>query len=213
MLRSFLAEAARRNIPAIGGPPESDALHTLGLSLPVRPPLLRADCNRCSGLCCVSLAFDRSRHFAIDKAAGVPCPHLTHADRCRIHQRLGECGFAGCARYDCLGAGQRVTEEVLPGRHWRDGREQARRLFEAFRVLRRVHEALELLAAASRLPLTQHQRTECHRLAQLLAPEPPWTERTLADVEDGPVFVELRSFLASLRGSVERRGRRHLPTL
>ncbi len=180
----------------------------------MRQPPLSPDCDRCAALCCVSLAFDRSSQFAFDKPAGVPCPHLTRADRCRIHERLDERGFGGCARYDCRGAGQRVSAEVLPGRHWRQDPEAALRMFEAFRVLRRIHDALELLASASRLCLTRGERTRCARLMRLLAPEGPWSERTLAELEAGPVFSELRSFLASLGGAVERsRARKRLVVL
>jgi len=179
----------------------------------MRLPSLSADCARCTALCCVSLAFDRSHQFGLDKPAGVPCPHLTHADRCRIHTRRHERGFGGCVRYDCLGAGQRVSE-VLPGSHWRQSAEAAQRVFEVFRQLRRVHEALELLMNAARLPLAPKQKAECSRIARLLTPEQPWTQQSLAELEDSPVFDALQDFLASLREHVERpRRRRRLPVL
>jgi len=174
-------------------------------------PEFAADCRRCAALCCVSLAFDRSRQFAFDKPAGLPCPHLSPDDRCCIHHRLVERGFAGCARYDCLGAGQRVTEEVLPGCHWREGPAAAGRVFEAFRVLRNIHAALELLDSAASLPLSSSELESCRRLSRRLAPATPWTEPALAELEDGPVFHEVRAFLESLRGSVARSGQRRLP--
>jgi hypothetical protein len=71
---------------------------------------LRADCARCSGLCCVALPFARSADFAIDKPAGTPCLHLRADFRCGIHARLREEGFPGCVAYDCFGAGQRATQ-------------------------------------------------------------------------------------------------------
>ncbi|MDR3081083.1 MAG: pentapeptide repeat-containing protein, partial [Streptomyces sp.] len=37
---------------------------------------LRADCSSCFALCCVALPFAASADFAIDKAAGTPCPNL-----------------------------------------------------------------------------------------------------------------------------------------
>jgi len=70
---------------------------------------LRADCSRCTALCCTVTAFGRSADFAIDKPAGVPCLHLLTDFRCGIHDRLTERGFPGCRAFDCLGAGQRVT--------------------------------------------------------------------------------------------------------
>ena len=69
----------------------------------------RGDCGRCAALCCFALALDRGPHFAIDKPAGVACPHQSEDHRCAIHSRLTASGFAGCARYDCLGAGQLAT--------------------------------------------------------------------------------------------------------
>lgn len=178
----------------------------------MQQPELVADCARCAALCCVGLAFDHSRHFAFDKPAGVPCRHLTRADRCGIHQRLEEHGFGGCARYDCLGAGQRVTSEVFPGRHWREGAPDADRLFEAFRVLRRVHEALQLLNSAARLPLSRSERATCTRLTRRLAPATPWTEQTLSELEASSVFHDVRGFLAALKDTVLRSdARKRLP--
>ena len=70
----------------------------------------RGDCGRCAGLCCVALAFDRGPLFGFDKQAGEVCRHLDATHRCAIHDRLEREGFAGCASYDCLGAGQLATE-------------------------------------------------------------------------------------------------------
>lgn len=69
----------------------------------------RGDCGRCAALCCLALALDRGPHFALDKPAGEICPHQSEDHRCTIHARLAESGFAGCAAYDCLGAGQLAT--------------------------------------------------------------------------------------------------------
>jgi hypothetical protein len=73
------------------------------------PESFRGDCGRCAALCCVALALDRGPHFAIDKPAGEACPHQAADHRCAIHSRLAQSGFAGCAAYDCLGAGQLAT--------------------------------------------------------------------------------------------------------
>lgn len=69
---------------------------------------LRGDCGRCAALCCTLLSFEAGPHFAFDKPAGEGCHHLRGV-RCAIHARLGSTGMAGCAAYDCLGAGQLVT--------------------------------------------------------------------------------------------------------
>ena len=82
---------------------------------PAGPGLaLRADCAQCVGLCCVAPAFAVSADFAIDKAAGQPCPNLQADFRCGIHAGLRDRGFRGCAVYDCFGAGQRVSRHVAP---------------------------------------------------------------------------------------------------
>jgi uncharacterized protein YjbI with pentapeptide repeats len=114
---------------------------------------LRADCAGCSGLCCVAPAFAISADFAIDKPAGTACPNLQPDFRCGIHAHLRTAGFPGCTAYDCFGAGQRVTRETLAGNDWRavDAREAAR-VFEAFQVMRQLHELLWYLADALSRP-------------------------------------------------------------
>src|SRR5688500_9832767 len=96
---------------------------------------LRADCAQCDARCCVALAFDRSTLFACDKPAGERRRNLTTCGSCAIHGQLAARGFAGCERSDCLGAGQRVTQEIFPVRSWREGQETARVMFDAFSVL------------------------------------------------------------------------------
>ncbi|MDO8107347.1 pentapeptide repeat-containing protein [Isoptericola sp. b441] len=107
---------------------------------------LRADCSRCVALCCVAPAFERSAQFAITKAAGVPCPHLT-GRLCSIHGELRARGFSGCAVYDCFGAGQRLTAELVDG--------DAGSFSAAGALLasaRAWHEMAWYLDAAARLP-------------------------------------------------------------
>ncbi|MEU6419571.1 pentapeptide repeat-containing protein [Streptomyces spiralis] len=116
-------------------------------------PDLRGDCARCFGLCCVALPFAASADFAIDKPAGKPCPNLQGDHRCGIHARLRQKGFTGCTVYDCFGAGQKVSQVTFAGRDWRDGsREDARRMFEVFPVVRQLHELLWYLTEALGLP-------------------------------------------------------------
>lgn len=118
-------------------------------TLPDRDRLsLRADCERCFGLCCVAPAFAASADFAIDKPAGQPCPHLRPDSRCGIHDRLRQRGFAGCAVYDCFGAGQKVAQVTFEGRDWRQAPQTARQMFDVFAVMRQLHELLWYLAEA-----------------------------------------------------------------
>jgi uncharacterized protein YjbI with pentapeptide repeats len=109
---------------------------------------LRADCSRCQGLCCVAPAFARSADFAVDKPAGRPCPQLRSDLRCGIHADLRERGFAGCAVFDCFGAGQQVVQATFAGRDWRDGPGTAASMFAVFDVMRQLKELLWYLAEA-----------------------------------------------------------------
>ncbi|MFQ1002866.1 pentapeptide repeat-containing protein [Modestobacter sp. SSW1-42] len=135
---------------------------------------LRADCSRCVGSCCVAPAFAASADFAIDKPAGTPCPNLRADSRCGIHDRLRDRGFAGCTVFDCLGAGQRVTQHTLGGRDWRGDPEVAATLSAVFPVMRQLTELLWHLTEAGTLlpdgPLrtaveAARARTEQHTLA------------------------------------------------
>jgi uncharacterized protein YjbI with pentapeptide repeats len=116
---------------------------------------LRAECERCVGLCCVAPAFSASADFAIDKAAGRPCPNLQTDFRCGIHANLRDLGFGGCAAYDCFGAGQRVSQDLFAGADWRTDPGIAPGMFAAFVVVRQLHELLWYLAEALRLPATR----------------------------------------------------------
>jgi hypothetical protein len=103
----------------------------------------------------VGTAFARSTDFAIDKPAGVPCPHLAPGPDdfgCTIHDRLPESGFPGCAAFDCFGAGQRVVQHTYAGTTWRDAPESAAEMFAVFTVVRALHELLWYLGEAIRLP-------------------------------------------------------------
>jgi len=116
---------------------------------------LRADCAQCVGLCCVVPAFSVSADFAIDKAAGQPCPNLGADFRCGIHAALRDLGFRGCAVYDCFGAGQRVSRAVVARADWWADPGIAPGLVTAFAVVRQLHELLWYLAEALELTATR----------------------------------------------------------
>lgn len=109
---------------------------------------LAADCSRCVALCCVALPFARSVEFAFDKAADEPCRHLNGSFGCSIHDRLRVDGMAGCATYDCYGAGQRAVE-LVPAHDRSAAAARVRR--DAFGVLRTLHELAWLVREAVRL--------------------------------------------------------------
>ncbi len=113
---------------------------------------LAADCSRCFGLCCTALAFTSSADFPLDKPAGQPCRHLAPDYRCGIHDRLRPAGFRGCVAFDCLGAGQQVSQHTFGGVSWRDQPALAGRMFAAFDVMRQLHELLWHLAEVAARP-------------------------------------------------------------
>jgi hypothetical protein len=112
------------------------------------PSSLRADCSRCAGLCCVVHAFAAIQGFGFDKPAHSPCRHLTSSNRCSIHSELRLRGFSGCVAFDCYGAGQRVTEEVLHGASWRASPESAAEAFAAYEIFLVLHRLMAMLALA-----------------------------------------------------------------
>ena len=79
---------------------------------------LRADCERCFGLCCVGPGFAASADFANHQARRAGRVRIYSRDfRCGIHTSLRPVGgFAGCAVYECFGAGQQVAQETFHGR-------------------------------------------------------------------------------------------------
>lgn len=130
------------------------------------PASLRPDCARCAALCCVAPAFDADQGFGYDKPANEPCRHLQSDNRCGIHPALVAQGFAGCASFDCFGAGQRAT--ALFEGNWRTSPQTARRLFETYSRLRTLHELLAMATVAqSRAPAGAAAETVRQILARL----------------------------------------------
>jgi hypothetical protein len=162
---------------------------------------LVADCGRCSGLCCVAPAFARSADFALDKPAETPCPHLRVAvpgrsdAPCSIHGSLLDRGFPGCVAFDCFGAGQRVAAD------WRDGPTAAREAFDAFAVLRPLHEVLWYLTEPCD-DAPAELRDEVSDVASRVA---ALTEEPLGGVDVATVRAEVGELLgrvsAAVRGS------------
>lgn len=175
---------------------------------------LRGDCARCQGLCCVSLPFDRCESFAFAKPADVPCRHLAPSFRCAIHPELAVRGQAGCAAYDCYGAGQRITQELFAGVSWqRDAGERAE-LLAAFRRLTRVHALRWLLHESERLALSRPRRREREQLLAELEPTHGLSRETLAELELTQLERAVHAWLRSLAEEISpERARRSLPLL
>ena len=170
---------------------------------------LRADCSQCFALCCVGLTFVRSADFPVDKPAGQPCGNLTDELRCGVHAGLLSRGYAGCVSYDCIGAGQRVSQVTFGGRDWRTHPELAADMFAALSVMRQLHEMLAYLADASARPeAAPHLRalSVCATEVETLAGSPA-AELLPCDLDGlrariGPVLREVsRAVRAGLPGA------------
>jgi hypothetical protein len=92
-----------------------------------------------------------------------PCRNLLADFRCGIHAGLRRHGFAGCTVFDCFGAGQKVSQQTFAGRDWRRDPELARRMFEVFPVMRRLHELLWYLDEAVAMPSAEPIRPDLRR--------------------------------------------------
>lgn len=112
---------------------------------------LRADCENCFGLCCVTLYFSDSEGFPVDKDAGKPCINLQTDFRCSVYKTLRKRGLKGCTAFDCFGAGQKVAQVTYDGHDWRQVPESAKQMYEIFQIMRQIHEMLWYLTEALRL--------------------------------------------------------------
>lgn len=109
---------------------------------------LQADCVNCFGLCCTALNIIASNDFAINKAAGTPCPNLQSDFRCQIHGSLREKGFKGCTVFDCLGAGQMVSQVTFNGQDWRRSPEIAEKMLRVFPIMEQLYEMIAYITEA-----------------------------------------------------------------
>jgi uncharacterized protein YjbI with pentapeptide repeats len=122
--------------------------------------LLRADCEKCFGFCCVALYFSASEGFPNDKEIGQPCINLQSDFRCCVHESLRERGLKGCITFDCFGAGQKVAMVSFGGHDWRKAPESAQQMFEVFQIMRQLHELLWYLTEALTLEPTRPIHSE-----------------------------------------------------
>lgn len=109
---------------------------------------LQADCQSCFGLCCTALNIAASSDFAINKAAGTPCPNLQSDFSCQIHSKLRDQGFKGCTVFDCLGAGQKVSQTTFNGQDWRQSPEISEKMFRVFPIMEQLYEMIAYVAEA-----------------------------------------------------------------
>ncbi|WP_409369232.1 pentapeptide repeat-containing protein [Lysinibacillus sp. 38-6] len=117
---------------------------------------MQADCQNCFGLCCTALNIVASSDFAIHKPAGTPCPNLQANFSCQIHHELRNKGFNGCTVYDCLGAGQWVSQTTFHGQDWRANPEIADTMFQVFPMMEQLYEMIAYVAEAMSYEISQH---------------------------------------------------------
>lgn len=108
----------------------------------------QADCSKCFGLCCTALYFSANDGFPVDKEAGKPCINLQEDFKCKVHKDLKKKGLKGCIAYDCLGAGQKVSQVTFEGQGWRKNPESAKQMFDGFVIMRQLYEMLWYLKEA-----------------------------------------------------------------
>ncbi len=159
---------------------------------------LTADCTRCSGLCCMAYHLVEGPDFAFDKPAGKACRHLGTDNLCTIHAALRDNGFGGCVVYDCLGAGQRVCNDILPGLDWRRSEADKTRMIAALKAMRAVHDLLQMVLMTDRFPLSLAQAAERQNLIDRLDPTGGWDETALAAFGASTLDSDTRAFLRSL---------------
>ncbi len=129
---------------------------------------LTADCMRCFGLCCTALNIVASSDFAINKSAGAPCINLQGDFRCKIHQNLREKGFKGCTVFDCLGAGQKVSQATFNGQSWKEHPEIANKMFRVFPVMEQLYEMIAFIAEALTYDVAQSLRDKLNKQIEKL---------------------------------------------
>jgi hypothetical protein len=155
-----------------------------------------ADCERCFGLCCTALSFERSDQFGHDKLGGQPCQFLQPDFRCRIHAQREDLGYGGCEAFDCLGAGQRASA-AFGALNWRGDGSVARRLYARFSQLLLLQELRQALHTAAGLDLSAGQHEERVRLLDLVGDEADSGAQTVTDAAQR-VLGEGKSFLKGL---------------
>lgn len=105
--------------------------------------------------------------------------------------------MGGCVAYDCLGAGQRVTQALFGGRTWLEEPALRAPMAEAFLILARAHRQLELLGAAKGLILSDQEQVRRDDLEVAI----------VAAGADGAAVTRLegetRAFLRGLRSGRE----------
>ena len=57
-------------------------------------------------------------------------------------------GFKGCSVFDCLGAGQKVSQTTFHGQNWRQSPEISEKMFRVFPIMEQLYEMIAYVAEA-----------------------------------------------------------------
>ncbi|GAB3064986.1 pentapeptide repeat-containing protein [Intrasporangium mesophilum] len=171
-------------------------------------PALEADCARCFGLCCVALPFARSADFPVDKAGGDPCHNLLDDFRCRIHDSLEAEGWRGCITYDCLGAGQQVSQVTFGGVSWRDVPASATQMYAVLPVMRAVHESLRFVLEALSLEPGRNTASRLSEVRDQLAELTAAAADDLVGLDVQALRARVGPLLVAASASARERARR-----
>ncbi len=125
----------------------------------VNPEFLH-DCTQCAALCCMAPHIVKSERFPINKPAATPCHNLMAGGLCKIHAERKDQGYLGCIDFTCLGAGQRVTQQMFGGKSWQDNKDLLEPMARAFLDLYRVQEARWLLQTAAFMGIPPDKEAE-----------------------------------------------------
>lgn len=120
----------------------------------------KIDCMKCCGICCVALYYAAAEGFPCDKKAGVSCKYLRKDHQCQIHDKLFEKKLKGCMTYDCLGAGQFVTQKIYQGKTFQEEPSIKEQFFKVFykteALFQMRYYLLQAALEESALPIRAH---------------------------------------------------------
>lgn len=157
------------------------------------------DCAQCAGLCCMAPAIHRSSRFPFEKPACTACEHLRPGGGCGVHAQRQEMGYLGCIDFTCLGAGQRVTQQMFGGASWQEDDRLREPMARAFLDLYRVQESRWLLQTAAFMGISPEREKERLEMLEIYAPPGAegWTterlDRMLAKLSPDTVRGWLRT--------------------
>lgn len=156
---------------------------------------MQADCQNCFGLCCTALNIVPSSDFAINKPAGVPCSNLQSNFSCQIHHELRNKGFKGCTVYDCLGAGQWVSQTTFHGQNWRNDADIANTMFQVFPIMEQLFEMIAYVAEAMSYEISMYLYNHLHDQLEKLQRLTKLDPKALLTIDILPIRLPVNALL------------------